>query len=111
MSLLNLPQEVKGAVKKKLTAFYDLRSAFVHGGLQFAHPASVYPLDQYEHDRLIDRIMRCADFGATIVVATLQQLIEREWTGIDWQERPTAPECADVTRSTAHAAPHATKNP
>jgi hypothetical protein len=69
--------------KKKIVEMYDFRSRFIHGDLDFpglfvfadGHPAAErYHSDQFES----------VNMAVAILVATIQELILRDWSGIDF---------------------------
>lgn len=82
--LLEIPLEKRKSFKKELREFYDLRSAFVHGGLDISHPISEEFRDF--DDKLYERVFLACDFGAIVVISTLQALITHGWSEITYKE-------------------------
>lgn len=84
--LVKVPEEYRKVLKKNLREFYDLRSAFVHGGHKLAHPLPDDGIDK-EFQGYFSRILNASNFSATIYVAVLQELVRRNWIQIEFKER------------------------
>lgn len=84
VKLLEIPLEKRKSFKKELREFYDLRSAFVHGGLDISHPISEEFRD-FE-DKLYERALYACEFGAALVISTMQALITHGWSEITYKE-------------------------
>lgn len=65
-------------MKKSLRNLYDLRSAFVHGGLDVIHPVHDEAMDEGV-DQAYYRLMQASDFGFQVLLASLQKIISRGW--------------------------------
>ena len=74
--LLPLDEQQGAQLRKKLREMYDLRSAFVHGGLDVIHPMHNETLDRAVDERY-QRLMDSADFGFALLLRTLQEVIDR----------------------------------
>ena len=66
------------SLKKSLRELYDPRSAIVHGGLEVTHPMLDDGLDK-SVGQAVERYLGATIPGATLVVATLQELVARRW--------------------------------
>jgi hypothetical protein len=74
------PQE---AYKKKIGKMYEFRSRFVHGDLDF--PGLYLLGDAREAVEKFDRdLLESIALAVAVLVATLQELIRRDWTGLDY---------------------------
>lgn len=76
--LLELSEENKKNVKKKLRELYDIRSSFVHGGYQVLHPLINEAIDKKLEDDQWKLICLCQD-GIEIIIESLQKMISRGW--------------------------------
>ena len=83
--LLNLNSNEKNQLKKKLRELYDVRSAFVHGGLEVVHPMRNEFLDKRADDAAW-RHMPLADFGTALLIKSIQQVIVKKSTGPIFEE-------------------------
>ncbi|MBM7584650.1 hypothetical protein JOC86_001187 [Bacillus pakistanensis] len=83
---LGIPENGKKKFKKKIREFYNLRSRFVHGELEIAHPMYKNILDEKFSDYETQLLENC-DFGLSIVIATLQKMIKNKWTCINFKEQ------------------------
>jgi len=70
---------------KKMRALYDLRSAFVHGGLEVSHPMHNEVLDARVMI-LYERLDTTCAFGFAVLLSTLQKIIERGWSTFGFKE-------------------------
>jgi len=61
---------------KMITTMYNIRSKFVHGKLDFAGAHDLSDTDTN------DEVDQAVDTAVAIVIATLQIMIERGWSGI-----------------------------
>lgn len=68
-----------------LRTLYDLRSAFVHGGLEILHPIGPNPGDE-KGDELYKRVADACEFGFTLIACSIQALINRGWIEAQFQE-------------------------
>ena len=72
-------------LRKKLRLLYDIRSAFIHGGLRVIHPLNNEILDksiEEEYSRLSDAI----DFGFCLILSSIQEIIKRGWIEPEFRE-------------------------
>lgn len=75
--LLNAgPKELK-VLKKEMRSLYDLRSAFVHGGLEIAHPMEEDFLDKTVEPNRV-RLMNAIEYGFLLLLASLQKLVSEQ---------------------------------
>jgi hypothetical protein len=71
------PKQYK-LLRTKLRELYNLRSAFVHGGLEVAHPMHNEVLDRRVNARVRNQ-MGAAGFGFEVLLASLQIVINNGW--------------------------------
>lgn len=84
-NLLSLHGNGAAAFRKNLSTMYGLRSAFVHGGLDVIHPMHSDWLD----GEVLEQYGRLADsctFGLSVLLASLQTVIENGWTSLKYQD-------------------------
>jgi len=69
--------------KKKICEMYDFRSRFIHGDMNYPglglHKDATPEFEKYTNDQ-----MRAVDTAVAILAATLQEIIARDWTGLDF---------------------------
>ncbi|HYR11840.1 MAG TPA: hypothetical protein VEQ60_28910 [Longimicrobium sp.] len=82
---LGTPDSGSQKVKGMITKFYEVRSQFAHGSLDIVHPLIDDGLDPRIH-AFTDKIDPVIDFGFACVVATFQELIERDWKSLVFNE-------------------------
>jgi hypothetical protein len=88
--LLQLDDKEKREMSKKLRQLYDLRSAFVHGGYEVAHPLHRDPIDlRLEEDYM--QILHLSIYGFGLLGALLQSMIERQLPVVSFEERIVLP--------------------
>lgn len=63
--------------KKKFTRMYDLRSRVIHGQLDFSSAYS--QVEGPENDRFYKDLGEATDLATALLLATLQQLVQRGW--------------------------------
>ena len=76
--LLQPNDQERKLLQTKMKALYDLRSSFVHGGMEVVHPM---------HDESVDdavnvkwrKISQACEFGFRLLLCSIQQTIERGW--------------------------------
>lgn len=79
IELLLEPNEKQSKLlRKKLRELYDLRSAFVHGGLEVVHPMDNEILDKSVLESH-SKIMNATEYGFQILLASVQKIIGRGW--------------------------------
>ncbi len=66
--------------KKKIVRMYDFRSRFVHGDLNF--PSSYPLIDDYEI--FGEDLLESISLAVAILVATIQEIIQRDWSGLEF---------------------------
>jgi hypothetical protein len=71
--LLNIEERQQKRLKRKLRELNDLRSSFVHGGYNVSHI-----IDCDSNDGIYDII----NFGISLIISTLQNLMRNGWKGI-----------------------------
>jgi hypothetical protein len=76
--LLELQSSETASMKKKLRLAYDIRSAFVHGGMKIVHPMRNEGLDPTVDDVYWPSAFTF-EFGSYVALACLQSLIRRRW--------------------------------
>jgi hypothetical protein len=84
--LLDLSEQQRSILNKKIRTLYDLRSSVVHGGYRVRHPIAQEVIDRSILDDTF-RHLELFHFGFTIVLACLQALIVKNWTSITYEER------------------------
>ena len=67
--------------KKKLNNMYDFRSRLVHGDLDFPGRHNLREEQEGEH---IQELQEAIGLAIAILIATLQEIILRNWNGIDF---------------------------
>jgi hypothetical protein len=72
-------------LNKKMRALYDLRSAFVHGGLEVSHPLHNEMLDK-RVSVLYERLDTTCAFGFAVLLSTLQKIIGQGWSTFGFKE-------------------------
>ncbi|WP_162911328.1 HEPN domain-containing protein [Shinella zoogloeoides] len=72
-------------LRKRMREIYDLRSSFVHGGLEIVHPMENEIIDK-SIDSSYMRLMRATDFGFQIILASVQAIISEGWREPIFQE-------------------------
>jgi hypothetical protein len=79
IQLLLQPDDKQFAtLKKRLRELYDLRSAFVHGGLEVGHPIHSEVIDK-RLDEQYGRLLNANLFGFTLLLSSIQNTIGRNW--------------------------------
>ena len=76
-ALLGTPPNQKAAAKQ-LRAFFEARNSFAHGGADVVHPIGDRLSDAVV-EAFLDTWMEPAAFGASVIVATLQQHAKNAW--------------------------------
>jgi hypothetical protein len=76
--LLSVEVRQKKALKMQLRELNDMRSKFVHGGFNVSHPMD-YELNEQVHD--------LANFGVSLVISSIQNLMLNDWNGIGVVEK------------------------
>ena len=71
--------------KKKFSQMYNFRSRFIHGDLGF--PARYASMDVFGEDsaRFTHEFRESTWMAQSILIATLQELIDRDWHGLDFR--------------------------
>jgi hypothetical protein len=65
-------------LKKRLRELYDLRSAFVHGGLEIGHPIHSEVIDN-RLDVQYGPLLNANQFGFSLLLSSIQDTIGRHW--------------------------------
>lgn len=75
-------------LKKNLHSLYELRSSFVHGGREVAHPMHNEALDNRVEAGYTE-MARSIEFGFAVLLTCLQELIGRQWHEAHFKETVT----------------------
>jgi hypothetical protein len=87
--LLELDKPSQKRLNKRLRQLYDWRSSFVHGGYAVPHPTSSEVIDRSLDTHLME-IYQLSQFGASLLIATLQALIKRRIVELRFDEQLVA---------------------
>jgi len=91
--LLQFDHKETTTLSKRLRKLYDLRSAFVHGGYEIAHPLHREPIDK-RLDADYSKLLELGTYGFSVLAALLQAMVERNIQELCFEERlvlPNAP--------------------
>lgn len=69
---------------------YEFRSRFMHGDLDFP-PLYLMGDAAKPFERYQDRQIEAVNLGVAILAASLQELIHRNWAGVDFSYTPLDP--------------------
>jgi len=83
--VLGIPADKRRLINRRLRDFYDLRSRFVHGDLAVARPDHIDILGD-EMSSHWGVLCPPIQFGAELLLATLQRHISAGWKQIDFEE-------------------------
>jgi hypothetical protein len=83
---LDPPVNERKRFAKSLREFYDLRNAFVHGGMSTPRPFASELIDPRLNDFFTTQ-MDARDFGARLVLASVQQMVARNFKQLQFEER------------------------
>lgn len=84
-AVLQAPPEQLKAICKQLRQFYDVRSSFVHGGLEISHPLNNDILDK-EVQKYWEILMDAVAFAAKVLVAAVQVHVRNGWRELSFME-------------------------
>lgn len=84
--VLELNATETAAMAKRLRKLYDLRSAFVHGGYDLAHPIHSEPIDT-RLNKHYGNVLQLSMYGFFILASLLQRMIETNRTVLVFEER------------------------
>ncbi len=73
------------AMKEQLRKLYDMRSAFVHGGLEVVHPVKNEFLDK-RIDAQYEKLMVASDFGVRLLICLIQHMIMQSKLELNFSE-------------------------
>ncbi|MEP1489000.1 MAG: hypothetical protein ABJL44_18635 [Algibacter sp.] len=73
-------------VNKKINAFYDYRSKFVHGDMEILRYGSDKFLTADTINEYYFELIKLCDFGATLIVSSLQKMIINDSNKIEFKE-------------------------
>lgn len=76
--LLELDADQSKILRQHLRSLYDMRSAIIHGGFEIAHPMHNEMLHR-RVDESYQRMSAATDYGLTVLVASVQNVISRRW--------------------------------
>lgn len=85
-AILELDAPLQKRLNKRLRQLYDLRSSFVHGGYAVPHPISNEVIDRSLGGHMQD-LHELRQFGASLLVATLQALIKKRIVKLRFDEQ------------------------
>lgn len=88
--LLRLDHKETANLGKRLRKLYELRSAFVHGGYEIAHPLHVEPIDERLNDDY-GKLLELGIYGFSVLAALLQAMVERNIQELRFEERLVPP--------------------
>lgn len=74
--LLQLTDREAAELSKRLRKLYDVRSSFVHGGYEVAHPMHVEPVDERLNEDY-QALLQLGIYGFSVLSALLQAMIEK----------------------------------
>jgi len=84
--VLELNSTETSAMSKRMRKLYDLRSAFVHGGFDIAHPIHSESID-WRLDKQYGNVLECSKYGFFLLTAILQKMIETQRKELVFEER------------------------
>jgi len=84
--VLGLDAKEASAMSKKLRKLYDLRSSFVHGGYNVAHPIHSEAIDR-RLDAQYEEVFVGTKYGFAVLAALFQRMISRNMTALRFEER------------------------
>jgi len=84
-AILELDARTQKLLNHRLRKLYDLRSSFVHGGYSVLHPASSEVIDRSLDGHMSD-LYELTQFGAALLIATLQSLIKKRIIELGFDE-------------------------
>lgn len=84
-SVLGIPLPYQRQFRKQLSNFYELRSRYVHGSMEIAHPLENEQLDP-DASSYRTNLTRAIDFGARVLISTLQAHVLNKWREIVFEE-------------------------
>jgi hypothetical protein len=96
--LLSPSDSEKKHLKKNLRTLYDLRSSFVHGGRDVIHPLH----NEYADPRVeasYSELTTSVEFGFSVLLASVQEVIARGWTEITFTETVTGHQIVQINPS------------
>lgn len=73
-------------INKLINEYYDYRSTFVHGDMKILKQGSDKFYDTEELNEYFSQLIRLSDFGASIVISSIQKLIKKNSLGISYKE-------------------------
>lgn len=83
--LLSPSTDQSAYLRRQLRSLYDIRSAFVHGGLDVLHPMNNEAIDN-RVDTGYRRLMDAVEFGFALLLASVQEVIRRNWLQPNFEE-------------------------
>lgn len=83
--LLSATEDQDKLLGKQLRNLYDLRSSFVHGGLEVIHPLHSELLDPRVEEKYW-RIARACEFGFSVLLRSLQEVVNRNLSELRYRE-------------------------
>jgi hypothetical protein len=83
--VLELDAREQKLLNQRLRKLYDLRSSFVHGGYAVPHPVNSEVIDRSLDGHMSD-LYELTQFGAALLIATLQSLIKKRIVKLGFEE-------------------------
>jgi hypothetical protein len=77
------PKAFVNDIRKKMTNFYEMRSAFVHGKAEI--PNSLFAM-RIDTNQYLDKLNESIEFATLLVLSSIQKLIINNWSGFDFIE-------------------------
>jgi hypothetical protein len=87
--VLELSAAETAAMSKRLRKLYDLRSAFVHGGYDVAHPIHSEPIDERLNEHY-GNVLQLSKYGFFLLASLLQRMTEKNLTMLVFEEKLAA---------------------
>ncbi|MEM5432518.1 hypothetical protein [Cupriavidus oxalaticus] len=84
--ILEMDATMQKNLNKRLRQLYDLRSSFVHGGYAVPHPIASEVIDR-SLDGHMRNLYELNQFGAALLIATLQALIKKRIVKLEFHEQ------------------------
>jgi hypothetical protein len=83
--VLDVPNDSRRTIRRTVTRFYEVRSAFVHGTFRVVHPHENEAFDPAV-DEYRETFIQTTDVAMALVLATLQLHIVNNWRAIEFKE-------------------------
>lgn len=83
--LLDATADQSAEIRRNLRKMYDIRSSFVHGGLEVIHPLVNEILDRRIDERY-DRIMDACNYGFRLLLCLIQKIAQKNARQVRFRE-------------------------